>query len=398
MATNQKTLQERFGRVTDWQLKIEYAGDRKCISKESARSVEDTITLTDHVSIKGDFRLFRSCEDIESESNQGFQWQGDPNRGTVTLDISNAVESETVYSDEPSLNFEDEYILKSNETTPFAHISAKIDTNECIVEVGKIPFNYHFEIHNGDEIIDAGEEKTALLEMSLKSNLPKSGFDIGNELKSTNLRDPIYYPYNFDSMCKYGGIVEGSEKLSWTLKPITTDVEGKILTTEDIGRWNSKQNIQDLARVVMSEASVGNQAEQSAVAYTILNRMKRNKKNQVQDVWGKYAHNQSPSQKILDFSRDILSCKIADNSAGATHFYSPKQMPPEGKCPKKDFPHCSYKGVTYDVSGGVEHIPGHIGNYRPGFANDSRYDYVDIAKARDWYYKFYRPLGERPVN
>ncbi|MCW3052062.1 MAG: hypothetical protein JWN14_1232, partial [Chthonomonadales bacterium] len=51
---------------------------------------------------------------------------------------------------------------------------------------------------------------------------------------------------------------------------------------------NVLQNQRDLARVIMSEASVGNTAERTAVGWTVLTRMHRNNVANVSDVWGGY--------------------------------------------------------------------------------------------------------------
>ena len=58
--------------------------------------------------------------------------------------------------------------------------------------------------------------------------------------------------------------------------------------------------------------------------------MERNDTDNVSDVWSAYSHNQTPTSKILELARDLLSGQIIDNTGGATHFYSPKSMPRVG--------------------------------------------------------------------
>lgn len=42
--------------------------------------------------------------------------------------------------------------------------------------------------------------------------------------------------------------------------------QGSIIQPGDKERWNTPANVEDLARLVMSEASTGNRSEQTAVA------------------------------------------------------------------------------------------------------------------------------------
>ena len=150
--------------------------------------------------------------------------------------------------------------------------------------------------------------------------------------------------------------------------------------------FNSDTNKLQLATILMSEASVGNYAEQVAVGNTVLNRMHRNKTVKVEDVWSAYDRSQAPSKEMLSLAANLLSGKISDNTGGATHYYSPRSMPKEGT-PIKGF----------DVGGGLERIAGRASqSYRPSFVNS--FEYVNILDVRESYYKFYFSPGTGKVR
>jgi hypothetical protein len=148
------------------------------------------------------------------------------------------------------------------------------------------------------------------------------------------------------------------------------------------------QNTDDLAQIIMSEASPGvaNAVESIAVGYTVRNRMQRQGSSSVRDVWDAYAHHAAPSQEARTLAAKVLRGALPDPSGGATHFYSPRSMPMEGELLR-----------GFDTGGGLEHTPGlPRQNYRPGWA--AQYDGVDIVGVRATHYKFYRSpvpaLGE----
>jgi len=171
---------------------------------------------------------------------------------------------------------------------------------------------------------------------------------------------------------------------------VTQAKPGNIVTEADKARWNTPANVDALATIVMSEASIGNAAERTTVAYSVLNRMKRNKKDSVKDVQGAYATNQQPTKEIKDFVASLLKCEVADNSAGATHFYSPRSMPKEGDENKPGF-------ERFDTRGGLEKTEGvEKKNYKPSWAaTDPK---VDVDGARDSHYKFHRSPGGGTVR
>lgn len=140
-------------------------------------------------------------------------------------------------------------------------------------------------------------------------------------------------------------------------------------------------NVEKLARILMSESSVGNPTERKAVGWTVLNRLKRNQTKNVSDVAGAFATNQNPTQAMRDLARDLLRGNIADLTSGATHFYSPQSMPREG-------------GSTggFDVGGGFELVPPLTRRTgKPGWA--VTFPLSNISGVRPHMYKFHIATG-----
>jgi len=177
--------------------------------------------------------------------------------------------------------------------------------------------------------------------------------------------------------------------------PVPAPTGGHGVVAENKQRWNTEENVRRLAIVIMSEASVGNQAERTAVAYTVLNRMQRNNTNSVDDVDNAYSRSQSPyepprNDAIIRLAADILRCAIADNTGGATHFYSPRSSKKEGDENDSDFVH-------QDTRGGLEQTPDvPRRNYRPGWSTTFERRAVDGV--RESHYKFYRAPGDGRVQ
>lgn len=151
--------------------------------------------------------------------------------------------------------------------------------------------------------------------------------------------------------------------------------------------WNTDDNEWALGKIITSEAGryVANDTERTAVAYSVLNRMDRNGTTDVTDEWDAYAHSKEPSSESLALARDVLTCSVADESRGATHFYSPQSMPKEGE-----------DTSGYDTGGGLEWTPGlDDRNYRPSWSVDFPRCYVPDAVQKR--FKFYRAPGNGPV-
>ncbi|WP_428391309.1 hypothetical protein [Lichenicoccus sp.] len=117
-----------------------------------------------------------------------------------------------------------------------------------------------------------------------------------------------------------------------------------------------EQNIDDLGRIIASEARGLNETAQAMVGWTVINRMKAANIERVSEVWahGNYAHDHFPTATSLRIAEGILGDTAMDISQGATHFYTPAIMPKAGE------PHA---GV--DVGGGLETVHGVTKNGRP---------------------------------
>ena len=147
-----------------------------------------------------------------------------------------------------------------------------------------------------------------------------------------------------------------------------------------------QENVQDLARIIASEARGVNETEQTMVGWTVVNRMKNQYFQRVSDVWlnGNYAHNSPPTYTSLRIAEGILTGTIPDISQGATHFYSPSAMPKKGET--------IHHGM--DVDGGLESVMGvfkngkPVENYRPLWAK--RYFRINIPGVQEKDFKFYR--------
>ena len=144
-------------------------------------------------------------------------------------------------------------------------------------------------------------------------------------------------------------------------------------------------NIHTLARILQSEASVGNASEQTAVGWTALNRMMRNRTERVSDIAGAYSTRQPPTAVTLELAKSVLKGNISDPTDGATHFYSPRRMPKEGQAT-----------AGFDVGGGLELVPPlKEKNYRPSWA--ASFLPVIVSGTRPHVYKFHKATGTGPV-
>ena len=160
----------------------------------------------------------------------------------------------------------------------------------------------------------------------------------------------------------------------------------KQQTTEEPEDQLALENINDLARIMTSEAGGVSETAQAVVGWTVVNRMKQRHLTQVSQVWshGNYAHSHYPTPTSLRLARSILDGTAIDISQGATHFYSPISMPKEGETPSH----------RIDVRGGLESVAGMTKNgrpvrtYRPEWAK--RYSAIRIFGIQDKDFKFYK--------
>jgi len=146
--------------------------------------------------------------------------------------------------------------------------------------------------------------------------------------------------------------------------------------TGDLG-LASEVNVMNLATVLMSEASIGNDPERVSVGFTVLNRMRQGGITAVDKVWSAYAHNQTPTAPLIALARQLLGGQRADITEGATHFYSPRSMPKEGQ-----------PIAGFDVAGGLELVaPLTVRTFAPSWSKTMRL--VEIEGVRAAFYKFY---------
>jgi hypothetical protein len=159
--------------------------------------------------------------------------------------------------------------------------------------------------------------------------------------------------------------------------PAASGIGHALLAHVGIG---SDENIASLSAVLMSEASVGNDAERTSVGFTVLNRLKNAGQTSVHQVWNAYAHNQSPTEEMMELARQLLAGQRADITDGSTHFYSPQSMPKEGQVT-----------AGFDVGGGLELVPPlRARTFAPSWTKTMKF--VDIPGVRPSFFKFYKPV------
>ncbi|RBM06739.1 cell wall hydrolase [Novacetimonas cocois] len=148
----------------------------------------------------------------------------------------------------------------------------------------------------------------------------------------------------------------------------------------------ARKNIEDLARIIASEASNSNETAQLMVGWTVINRMKRRHLKSVSTVWqhGNYAHNQSGTAMSRRIAASLLSGQAPDISQGATLFYSPISMPKEKETDLS----------KYDTQRGLETVDGvskngkPIRNYVPSWAYPARR--IFTPGIPEYKFKFYK--------
>ncbi len=144
-----------------------------------------------------------------------------------------------------------------------------------------------------------------------------------------------------------------------------------------------------LARLINSEAGEFSAAEQLAVAWVIRNRMRRHPTDRVHDVIApnKFETHMPATGATTDIARQVQAADpSADPTHGATHYYSPVEMPEEGE-----------STAGNDVKGGLETTPGlKRKNYRPGYA--ATYEAVGAAGVQEKYLKLYKQPGDGRVT
>ncbi len=130
-------------------------------------------------------------------------------------------------------------------------------------------------------------------------------------------------------------------------------------------------NFVTLSGILHTEARGEDRNVMVAMGQTLLNRMTRNGTADVADVKRAYGPpHPKPDQISREVAMDLLEGRLPDTTQGATHYYSPKNMPWEGA-----------STTGFDVGGGLESVPGvGIGkdpiipkkSYRPTWSIDPR--------------------------
>lgn len=141
-----------------------------------------------------------------------------------------------------------------------------------------------------------------------------------------------------------------------------------------------------VAQIIVSEASVGNQEEQRAVAWTFRNRLDRGLSLL------SYAMDRTPnSEHYFELARQVLTAPAdADVTKGATHFFSPRSMPRQGEEGR-----CKAKGGVYDCQGGLVFVEGlDVPTYAPFW--HLLYEWLPVPGIRKTHFLFYRIPPIRP--
>jgi YD repeat-containing protein len=205
----------------------------------------------------------------------------------------------------------------------------------------------------------------------------------------------------------YEGLVAVGERLdvgdvvtttyyAWATRDRNTTVDAPALRVDapitDVTRYDSRCQaaaevdcVTLMARIIVAEASVGNEEEQRAVAWTFRNRLDRGLSLL------SYAMDRAPSQEwYFDLAREVLTAPgEADVTKGATHFFSPRSMPLQGEEGR-----CKPNGI-YDCEGGlvfVEGLPAPA--YAPYW--HLLYQWLPVQGIRKTHFLFYRIPPIRP--
>ena len=206
----------------------------------------------------------------------------------------------------------------------------------------------------------------------------------------------------------YEGLVAVGERLevggsvtttyyAWATRDRNTTVDDATLGVNapitDVTRYDERCQaaaemdcVSMLAAVIVSEASVGNEEEQRAVAWTFRNRLDRGLSLL------SYARDRAPNREgYSDLAREVLTAPPeADVTKGATHFFSPRSMPLQGQESR-----CSGNGGIYDCEGGLVFVEGlDAPAYAPFW--HLLYEWLPVPGIRKTHFLFYRIPPIRP--
>jgi hypothetical protein len=206
----------------------------------------------------------------------------------------------------------------------------------------------------------------------------------------------------------YEGLVAVGERLEvgdavtttyypWASRDRNTTVDALSLAVDapitDVTRYDARCEaatgmdcVTVLATIIVSEASVGNEEEQRAVAWTFRNRLDRGLSLLP------YAMDGTPnSERYFEIAREVLTTPVeADVTKGATHFFSPRSMPLQGEEER-----CKSNGGIYDCDGGLVFVEGLD---RPAYAPfwHLLYEWLPVPGIRKTHFLFYRIPPIRP--
>jgi hypothetical protein len=200
----------------------------------------------------------------------------------------------------------------------------------------------------------------------------------------------------------YEGLVAVGERLEvggvvtttyypWAARDRNTTVDALALGANapvtDVTRYDARCQtaaemdcVTMLAAVIVSEASVGNEEEQRAVAWTFRNRLDRGLSPL------SYAMDGTPNREwYFELAREVLAAPPeADVTTGATHFFSPRSMPLQGQEER-----CKTQGGIYDCDGGLVFVEGlDAPAYAPFW--HLLYEWLPVEGIRKTHFLFYR--------
>jgi hypothetical protein len=205
----------------------------------------------------------------------------------------------------------------------------------------------------------------------------------------------------------YEGLVAVGERLevgdtvtttyyAWAARDRNTTVDEFALSMDapitDVTRYDARCRavvgldcVTLIAKTIVSEASVGNEEEQRAVAWTVRNRLDRGLSLL------SYAMDGTPNRAwYFELAREVLTASAeADVTKGATHFFSPRSMPRQGQEDR-----CKPNGI-YDCDGGLVFVEGlETPAYAPYW--HLLYQWLPVPGIRKTHFLFYRIPPIRP--
>jgi hypothetical protein len=194
----------------------------------------------------------------------------------------------------------------------------------------------------------------------------------------------------------FGDLHAASEQVGEALAALGPDRMGRAINGAVAAVQKLRtENIEALANLLEMEAgSTVDRVAMEAIGHTVLNRMARNGVSAGAYVANAYKTSKSAPTEVTMLAEKQLDGNLPDITKGATHFYSPKNMP------TSDAP--IEKLVGNDTSGGLIMIPGitkgkkPIASYRPQWAKV--FEKVDVPNVPPRIAVFFRAPGDGSVQ